>query len=45
MRHEIIFAKGSIRRMEEAIDNLKSKSQSANDNGFRDGRQASETNN
>mmetsp|Transcript_41757 Transcript_41757/g.55010 ORF Transcript_41757/g.55010 Transcript_41757/m.55010 type:complete len:138 (+) Transcript_41757:339-752(+) len=45
MRHEIIFAKDSIGRMEEAIEKLKSQSTGANEEGFRYGRQASETNN
>lgn len=45
MRHEILFAKESIRRMEEAIQKLKDDSRSANKEGFTNGRQASETNN
>lgn len=45
MRHEISFAKDSISRMEEAIEKLKVQSQTANEEGFRYGRQASETNN
>ena len=45
MRCEIKFAQGSILKMQNAIEELKSQSGSANDNAFRDGRQASETNN
>ena len=45
MRHEIIFAKDSINRMEEAIEKLKNESTTANEEGFRFGRQATETNN
>ena len=45
MRFEIIFAKDSISRMEAAIEALRQTSSNANKSGFRDGRQASETNN
>jgi hypothetical protein len=45
MRHEILFAKESIRKMEEGITSLKDDSRGANKDGFTFARQASETNN
>ena len=45
MRHEISFAKESIRKMEEAINSLKDDARVSNKEGFNYARQASETNN
>ena len=45
LRYELKFAQDSILSMENAIEELKTTSGGANDNAFRDGRQASETNN
>ena len=45
MRHEISFAKESIRKMEEAIQKFREETRQANKEGFNYARQASETNN
>ena len=45
MRHEILFATESIRKMEEAIDKFKQDSRGTNKDGFNYSRQAAETNN
>lgn len=45
MRHELLFAKESIRKMEERIQKFKDETRGANKEGFNYARQASETNN
>ena len=45
MRHEILFAKESIRKMEEAIQNLRETSRASNKESFANQSKASETNN
>ena len=45
MRHEILFAEESIRKMEQRIDKFKTDTRQSNKEGFNNARQASETNN
>ena len=45
MRHEILFAKESIRKMEEAIQSLRETSRTSNKESFAASSKASETNN